>query len=127
MFSAMILAVGIGALTDGAVPDAPNSDIVSYRAAVAKSGKNPDANIRLALWCEAHGLSAERLKHLSLAVLYDPSNALARGLMGLVAFRGKWDRPDVVGRQIQNDPAQQAIVKEYLERRAERPTRPTRR
>ena len=68
------------------------------------------AHIRLALWCEAHGLTAERLKHLSLAVLYDPANTLARGLMGLVAYHGKWDRPDVVGQQIQNDPAHQAMV-----------------
>ena len=69
----------------------------------------PMRHVRLALWCEAHGLTAERLKHLSLAVLYDPSNTLARGLMGLVAYHGKWDRPDVVGQQIQNDPARQAI------------------
>ena len=48
----------------------------------------PDAHVRLALWCESHGLTAERLKHLSLAVLYDPSNMLARGLMGLVALHG---------------------------------------
>ena len=66
-------------------------------------------------------MTAERFKHLSLAVLYEPSNALARGLMGLVAFHGKWDRPDVIGRQIQNDPAHQAMIREYLDRRARTP------
>ena len=99
----------------------PNRPLETYRDALAKTGKNADAHVRLALWCEAHGLTAERLKHLSLAVLYDPTNALARGLMGLVAYHGKWDRPDVVGQQIQNDPAHQAIVKEYLDRRARTP------
>ena len=88
---------------------------------MARAGKNADAHVRLALWCEAHGLTAERLKHLSLAVLYDPGNTLARGLMGLVAYHGKWDRPDVVGREIQNDPAHQALVREYLDRRARTP------
>ena len=50
-------------------------------------------------------MTAERMKHLAMAVLYDPSNALARGLMGMVAYKGKWDRPEVVGKQIEDDPA----------------------
>ena len=99
-------------------PAATSTDRAAYQAAQSKAGRDPDAHIRLALWCEAHGLIAERIKHLSLAVLYDPSNTLARGLMGLVAYHGKWDRPDLIARQIQNDPAHQAIVKEYLDRRA---------
>ena len=102
-------------------PAATSTDLAGYQAAKSKVGRDADAHVRLALWCEAHGLTAERLKHLSLAVLYDPSNALARGLMGLVAYHGKWDRPDVIGQQIQNDPARQAIVKEYLDRRARTP------
>ena len=52
-------------------------------------------------------MSAERVKHLALAVLYEPSNALARGLMGLVSHQGKWERPDQVSQAIQNDPARQ--------------------
>ena len=102
-------------------PRAASPQLATYQNAQAKAGKSADAHIRLALWCEAHGLTAERLKHLSLAVLYDPANTLARGLMGLVAYHGKWDRPDVVGQQIQNDPAHQAIVNEYLDRRARTP------
>ena len=74
--------------------------------------------MRLALWCEAHGLTAERVKHLALAVLYEPSNALARGLMGLVAHQGKWERPEQVSQAIENDPARQARKREYLDRRA---------
>ena len=34
-------------------------------AALAQVGRDADAHVRLALWCEAHGLSAERLKHLA--------------------------------------------------------------
>ena len=55
-----------------------STDLTGYQAR-KKAGRDAKAQVRLALWCEAHGLTAERLKHLSLAVLYDPANALARG------------------------------------------------
>ena len=90
-----------------------------YRSAAAVTRHDPDAHVRLALWCEAHGLTAERLKHLSLAVLYDPANVLARGLMGLVAYRGKWERPDEVSRRVEDDPETRARIKEYLKRRVQ--------
>ena len=61
------------------------------------------------------------MKHLAMAVLYDPSNALARGLMGLVAYQGKWERPDEVSRQAQDDPRRKALLQEYLRRRASTP------
>jgi tetratricopeptide (TPR) repeat protein len=93
----------------------------TYAVARAKAGKDANTHVRLALWCEAHGLSAERMKHLALAVLYDPSNALARGLLGMVANHGKWQRPEVVGQAVQGDPAYQALVHEYLDRRARTP------
>ncbi len=98
-----------------------SKDLAGYQAALAKAGRDPNAHVRLALWCEAHGLTAERLKHLSLAVLYDPSHTLARGLMGLVDFHGKWNRPDVIGDHARNDPARQAVIKEYIDRRARTP------
>ncbi len=63
-------------------------------------------------------MSAERLKHLAMAVLYDPSNGLARGLMGLVAYQGKWERPEEVSRQVQDDPQRKSLMQEYLHRRA---------
>ena len=117
----MLCSTGSQGAGDGKTPAQTSTDLAGYQAAQSKVGRDADAQVRLALWCEAHGLTAERLKHLSLAVLYDPTNALARGLMGLVAYHGKWDRPDVVGQQIQNDPAHQAIVQEYLDRRARTP------
>ena len=54
------------------------------------------------------------MKHLALAVLYDPSHALARGLLGMVSYQGKWGRPEVVGPRIQNDPAYRDAIREYL-------------
>jgi len=94
------------------------ADLSVYEAAKNNAGRSADAHVRLALWCEEHGLTAERVKHLSLAILYDPTNALARGLMGLVAHQGKWGRPDVVSEQIRNDPARRSLIREYLERRS---------
>jgi hypothetical protein len=63
-------------------------------------------------------LSAERLEQLSQAILDQPSNAIARGLLGFVRHQGRWERPEVVGESLRNDPAQQALIREYLDRRA---------
>ncbi len=63
-------------------------------------------------------MTAERVKHLAAAVLYDPKNALARGLMGLVSYNGKWERPDDVSREAKDDPKHKALMDEYLRRRA---------
>ena len=70
-------------------------------------------------------MTAERMKHLAAAVAQDPSNALARGLLGLVAYNGKWERPDQVSREAKDDPRHKALMQEYLERRAGRPRPPT--
>jgi tetratricopeptide (TPR) repeat protein len=115
-------ALMLGVLTgDGA--DARPSDLAAYKSAAAGAGHDPSTHVRLALWCEEHGLTAERLKHLSIAVLYDPTNALARGLLGLVAYRGKWAPPDQVTQAVQSDLERKARVREYLERRAKAPDR----
>jgi len=95
----------------------------AYKSAATSARRDPDAHVRVALWCEAHGLTAERIKHLSLAVLYDPTNALARGLMGLVAYQGKWERPDQVSQAVRNDSKHNARIQEYLQRRAKAPDR----
>jgi tetratricopeptide (TPR) repeat protein len=98
-------------------------DREAYESAAAKAGRDPDAQVRLALWCEAHGLSAERMKHLGLAVLSDPPHALARGLLGLVDYQGKWQRPDEISKAVLDDPERKARVQEYLQRRARTPER----
>ena len=94
------------------------SDLAAYQEVTARTGRDAGSQVKLALWCEAHGLSAERIKHLTLAALTDPANLAARGLLGLVSYQGKWQRPEEVSRQAHDDPARQAILKEYLDRRA---------
>jgi Pretoxin HINT domain len=111
-------------LGDGAKPaETPETNRAAYQAAQAKAAKTPAAQIQLALWCEAHGLTAERIKHLTEAVSLDSSNVLARGLLGLVAFQGNWAKPDQVEQGIQSDPKFQTVFREYLDRRVRTPQR----
>ncbi len=120
MIHAILLCCAI--LADGGKPaESSASDRAAYEAAAAKAGKNAAAHVKLALWCETHGLSAERIKHLSIASTLEPSNVLARGLLGLVAFQGKWAKPDQVEKQIRDDPKLQAVFREYLDRRVRTP------
>src|SRR5260370_33554880 len=115
VFSCALLGAGRG---HGQSPAGPPADLLTYESANAKAGQNADDHVRLAIWCEAHGLSAERMKHLALAVASDPAHALARGLLGLVAYQGQWKQPDQVARAVQDDPQIKARIQEYLGRRA---------
>ncbi len=106
---------------DGKSPNASAKDRADYESAVRQAGKEPKAQIRLALWCEAHGLTSERARHLALAIATDPANVLARGLAGLVAHKGEWKAAEEIERESRNDPARQALIREYLDRRARTP------
>jgi len=64
------------------------------------------------------GLTAERLGHLARAVLADPANVTARGLMGLVAYEGRFQRPEAVADQVGADAALAAKLAEYDDRRS---------
>jgi Pretoxin HINT domain len=109
-------------LGDGGKPaQATTADRAAYEAAAAKAGNSAAAHVQLALWCETHGLSSERIKHLSIASSLDPSNVLARALLGLMAFQGKWAKPDQVEQEIRDNPKYQAIYREYLNRRVRAP------
>ncbi len=90
----------------------------AYDEARAAAGRDADSQVKLALWCEANGLVAERVKHLAVAVLTDPTHATARGLMGLVEYRGKWSRPDLVAEQVRSDAELAEALAEYNARRA---------
>jgi hypothetical protein len=104
-----------------AVP-APAADVLAeYRTAAARIGRDADAHVRLALWCEAHGLEAERVKHLALAVLSKPSHPTARGLMGLVDYQGRWQPPADVAARVESDRMIAARLAEYNARREETP------
>ena len=49
--------------------DSPTPEELSaYQAAAAKAGENVAAHIRLASWCELHGMQIERHKHLGIAL-----------------------------------------------------------
>ena len=78
-------------------PTQYNLGLSAYQAAKAQAGADAEANVRLALWCEAHGMTAERLAHLSVALLSNPARAreilgwqpqvgLREGLERVVAF-----------------------------------------
>jgi hypothetical protein len=96
-------------------------DVAAYEVARGKVGRDAAEHVRLALWCEARGLTAERVKHLALATLIDPDHARARGLMGLVSFRDRWDRPETVAEKVKADPALAATLSEYNARREKTP------
>jgi hypothetical protein len=100
---------------DGATPVVDSRK--AYVELRAASGRDADAQVSLALWCEAHGLEAERLKHLSIAVLTDPAHATARGLLGLVEYRGKWAKPDAVAAKLKADETLNRAMIEYNARR----------
>ena len=119
-FAVLVCAV-CATLEPSSVTTGANSEseaMAAYHAARAGIGRDADAHIRLALWCEGHGMPAERLKHLAIAILTDPSHARARGLMGLVAFRGQWQSPDAVIARVESDGAYAAALAKYNGRRA---------
>ncbi|MEO6808284.1 MAG: polymorphic toxin-type HINT domain-containing protein, partial [Isosphaeraceae bacterium] len=96
----------------------PSAETSAYQEAKARAGRDPDAHVKLALWCEAHGLQAERLIHLARAVLAEPSHAAARALMGMVAYQGRWEKPEAVADRVQSDAKLAAALAEYNDRRA---------
>ncbi len=116
----MMRAILLGSLFALAPAEAPSpeTDRAAYGAAAEKAGRDAHAHLKLALWCEAHGLKPEELKHLALAVLLDPKDVTARGLLGLVAYRGRWLRPESVGAAVNADRGLNAHLAEYNTRRS---------
>jgi hypothetical protein len=109
----------------GSAPDAvaapSEADREAYRVARAAAGTDADAQVRLALWCEARGLESERARHLAQAVLANPAHAAARGLLGLVSEAGRWARPETIAERTRNDPERAARRAAYSTRRASTP------
>jgi hypothetical protein len=121
MLSAIVICV-LGTTTDansvGAEARTAPGVMAAYRTASEQAGRDANAHVKLALWCEANGLPAQRLKHLAIAVITDPAHATARGLMGLVAFRGQWQAPDAVGARVHSDATYAKALAQYNDRRA---------
>jgi hypothetical protein len=117
----MTLTALVGSLLLAVVlpgPATPTSeDLAAYEAAKTGIGRDAGAHIRLALWCERRGLEAERTRHLAVAVLIEPGNAKARGLLGLVNHQGKWQDPAQVAERIRADQALCAKLADYNARR----------
>ena len=70
------------------------------------------------LWCESHGLGAERLKHLARAVLSDPKNVTVRGLLGLIAAGSRWETAERARERMKADDVLAAKLAEYERRRS---------
>jgi RNA polymerase sigma factor (sigma-70 family) len=119
--SAEVVPASVPETVTPETPAEPSGDAKTYRRLAAGVGRSPDAQVRLALWCEAHGLIPERLKHLSLAVLLDPTHATARGLLGLVAYRGHWQGTEAIAARVRDDADLTAILAEYNLRRQKAP------
>ena len=92
-----------------ALPD----NLQAYQLEKARTGADSGSNLRLALWCEARGLEPEKMRHLAIAVLSDPANATARGLMGLLSYQGRWESPDAVAEKLNADEARNAKLAAY--------------
>jgi hypothetical protein len=90
-----------------------------YDTLKASTGPGAAAQVQMALWCEQHGLLAQRHQHLAKAVLIDPGNALARGLLGLMRHQGRWLEPATAAGLIRGDAAGNAALAEYNRRRDE--------
>ncbi len=120
MVATLVLGAGLfvcGLGDPGAVDPAKPPARAEYEAKNADVGRDSQSHVRLALWCEQNGLTAERAKHLALAVLIDPKNAMARSLSGLVAYQGSWKRPESISEKVKADAALGAKLAEYNGRR----------
>jgi hypothetical protein len=119
MLSLMVLSIALASGDDPASQAPAADDVNTYQGLRAQAGRDADSQVKLALWCEAHGLTTERLKHFTIATIVDPSHALARGLLGFVRDGGTWRKAEDVARRAIADPALAAARAEYQKRRTE--------
>ncbi|WP_422928141.1 polymorphic toxin-type HINT domain-containing protein [Singulisphaera sp. PoT] len=124
MFGALFVALALVAAAPDQAPPQPRDQppsaetLKTYEKLKQGIGRDADAQVRLALWCEAHGLKAEQVRHLALAVLTTPNHAKARGLLGLATYRGKWQRPEAISGAVNGDEVMAASLAEYNAKRA---------
>ncbi len=113
------IAVLGAAMVAGLGPaDGPSPEILAeYKTRAAQTAPDAAAQLRLALWCERNGLAPERIRHLGRAMMADPANVAARGLLGLMADGGTWRRPEAVVERLTDEPARLATLAEYRARR----------
>lgn len=109
------LGLAIGGDSAGQVTPA---DEEAYRAASEAAGRDADAQVALALWCEANGRPNRARHHLALAVLIDPDHEGARGLMGQIRRGESWRRPSDAFPGPDRDAGHAALREEYEGRRS---------
>ena len=119
MLHVAFFAVVVSASTAQRPSSSNAADRSRYEAIRAKAGQDPAALVKLSLWCEAHGLAAERAKHLTEAIGIEPANAAARGLLGLISDRGKWLSPEDVQVKRDSDKSLAKKLEAYHARRAD--------
>ncbi len=104
--TALVLNVG-----EGPRPDDKRAE---YERLHATTDREAASQIQLALWCEENGLARERAKHLAMALLAEPDNAVARSLLGQVKVGDEWKSAEEAAAEKANDPSRV----EYRDRRA---------
>ena len=93
-------------LGDGDKPADPSTaNRLTYAAARVKAGKDAAAHVQLALWCEAHGMTAERIEHLNLATSLEASNVLAAACLDWSIFRANGPSPNKLKSKFRTIPA----------------------
>jgi hypothetical protein len=93
------------------------ADNTAYEAARARAGKDPAKLLKLALWCEAHGMDTEKKLHLEESARLDPKGAAAHGLLGLLDDHGQWVTPEAVAARTKADEALAVKLADYNIRR----------
>jgi hypothetical protein len=109
---AWVLSVGLIGYAEPEIPAPPGDEVNAYVQARSKAGRDADSQVKLALWCEQLGLSTDRIRHLTLAIMANPGHAVARGLLGQISEKGTWTRPEKL-----IDPARAEILEQYRARR----------
>jgi hypothetical protein len=120
MVSALFLCATLLGPTD-ATSASPRNDRAAYEVLKAKVGRNSDEHVDLALWCEQHGLTAERMKHLAMAVLIDGGNVKARGLLDMISLQGRWERLEKLGERVRAEVRVAEALATYNKRRGRMP------
>ncbi len=119
MFHFIIVCCGVMVAMPADSPTA--EDLRAYQAAAASADRDPAAHVRLASWCEAHGMQVERHRHLAIALEIAPDHATAHGLLGQVFDKGEWRIPEAVIADHKSDAGPATTLASYHARRDKSP------
>jgi hypothetical protein len=112
MISVLALVGSVALLGAVEEPAASDGTRKAYEAKRVETGRDAEAHVKLAEWCEKNGLTTEKAKHLRMAILLDPKNDRARELLGM---------PTLSQRQAAQEAAAAEALAEYNELRDQAP------